>query len=425
MDKELLIKTVIAAQNGDKTAMNRLFEAHYQSIYYYALKNCKNDSDIAFDVTQNTFLELIKYIKTLENPEFFTTWMYRIAHNQCAKYFKKNREVILDADEEGFTDIDRLPESNEEFIPDAALDREDFKKTIMSILDELPDVQRSAVIMYYFDEMSVKDIAYVQNVSEGTVKSRLNYARKAIKEAVNDYEKKHNVSLHAIPFFPFFGWLLDGVFKEKMEEDAAKLLANNITAESGIEFSPKVSDCLHGNGFLSKLAKMPLGIKMIAGAIAVSLAYGSVPAALYFSSNRNNKQQDDEQTVQAQTSLTPEKTEPLTRFKNEEVQGRWSPDTITAVPVEVYYEDGKWYATCYIVNGYDHDVNNVHIQNVYIIDKNGTRFADGNFPAQNLSISSLKYSTHTFIFNDEAILSTNVDLATIRLGINFSVNHLN
>ena len=47
-------------------------------------------------------------------------------------------------------------------------------------------------MMYYFDEMSVKQIAEIQGVSEGTVKSRLNYARKAIKKSVESYEKKNN-----------------------------------------------------------------------------------------------------------------------------------------------------------------------------------------------------------------------------------------
>ena len=57
------------------------------------------------------------------------------------------------------------------------------------MIDELPEEQRSALLLRYFDEISVKEIAEIQGVTEGTVKSRLNYGRKAVKEAVEGYEK--------------------------------------------------------------------------------------------------------------------------------------------------------------------------------------------------------------------------------------------
>lgn len=206
MEKEVYVPLVVAAQNGDDQAINKLFIEVYNDIYYFALKTVK-DSELAADITQETLIEVFNKIGDLKEPIAFPAWCRQIAYFQCTRYFRKKKDVLVDVDEEGASIFDTIQEESAEFIPDESLDQKDFKQIIIAFIDTLSEEQRSAVMMYYFDEMSVSEIAQIQGVSEGTVKSRLNYARKAIKAMVEDYEKKNDTKLHAIAFFPFFKWL--------------------------------------------------------------------------------------------------------------------------------------------------------------------------------------------------------------------------
>ena len=186
MEREQLVATVTAAQNGDSEALNLLFNTYYNDVYYFALKTLK-DADLACDITQETFVEIINTIGDLKAPEAFVTWMRQVTYHQCTRYFKKKKEVLVEEDEEGNSVFDTIEEEREEFIPGEGVDKEDFRATILALLDTLSEEQRAAVLMHYYHEMSVKEIAEAQKVSEGTVKSRLNYARKSLKKSVQTY----------------------------------------------------------------------------------------------------------------------------------------------------------------------------------------------------------------------------------------------
>ena len=151
-------------------------------------------------------MEILETIHKLEEPVAFVTWSKQIAYHKCTAYFRKRREVLLDEQEDGYSAFDTLEEDRVEFIPDEALDKEDFKDTIRAMISELPEEQRSALLLRYFNEVSVKEIAQIQGVTEGTVKSRLNYARKAIREAVESYEKKYDIRLHCAGVVPMLLW---------------------------------------------------------------------------------------------------------------------------------------------------------------------------------------------------------------------------
>lgn len=202
--KKDLTQVIINAQSGDAEALNRLFNETYNDVYYFALKTVK-DENTAYDITQETFIEVIRTMNTLREPAAFNSWLRMITYHQCTRYFKKKKDVLVDEDEEGATIFDTLQEDKTEFIPDEALDKSEFRQIIMSIIDSLSEDQRSAVLMYYFDELSVKQIAEIQKVSEGTVKSRLNYARKYIKAAVEKYEEEHRIKLHS-GILPLLFW---------------------------------------------------------------------------------------------------------------------------------------------------------------------------------------------------------------------------
>ena len=206
MEKEKLISLVCAAQQGDRQAVDELYNAFHQDLYYHISKTV-NDPALAEDLLQDTFIEIFQTIDQLNEPAAFVTWSKQIAYHRCTAYFRKRREILADEDEDGYSIFDTIEEDRAEFIPDEALDKEDLKQTIHAMIAQLPPEQRSALLMRYFDEISVKEIAEIQGVSEGTVKSRLNYGRKAIQKSVEDYEKKNNVKLHCAGVIPLLLWL--------------------------------------------------------------------------------------------------------------------------------------------------------------------------------------------------------------------------
>ena len=206
MEKEQLVSMVTAVQEGQADAAGALYDAFQSDIYYHIFKTV-NDPELAADLTQDTFMEILQTIDKLQEPAAFVTWAKQIAYHRCTAYFRKRHEILADENEDGYSVFDTIEEDREEFIPGEALEKEELKKAIHDIILSLPEEQRSAILLRYFDEISVKEIASIQGVTEGTVKSRLNYGRKAIKEAVERYEKKNGIKLHCAGVIPLLLWL--------------------------------------------------------------------------------------------------------------------------------------------------------------------------------------------------------------------------
>ena len=309
MEKEKLVALVTAGQKGDAEALNSLFNAFYNDVYYFALKTVK-DQDLACDITQETFLKLINSLGELKEPAAFVTWMKQITYHECVRYFKKKKEVLADGDEDGGTVFDNVAEDRAEFIPDEALDQQDFRNTILAILDGLSPEQRAATMLYYYDEMPVKQIAEIQGVSENTVKSRLNYARKTIKSSVEDYEKKNNVKLHSVGLFPLIRWLFQSS-RVIMPAAIATVIITNISAATGITFSLfGATAAAAGTGLMAALAALPPAAKAISVAAAVLLVGGSVGYAIA-SGNESEPVVPTEAIVMEYTGLERSASEPM------------------------------------------------------------------------------------------------------------------
>lgn len=194
-----LTQLVCKAQEGDTSAFEQIYTLTNNKIYYFALKMVKSPDD-AMDIVQDSYISAFIKLGTLKTPESFLSWMYAITANNCKKSFIKNKNVTFFQDEE-FNPIDELLEDNDKLLPQAAVDNEETRRLIMDIVDNLPDAQRACIVMYYFSEMSVSEISKIMECSEGTIKSRLNYGRKYIKEAILELEEKEDTKLYK--FIPF------------------------------------------------------------------------------------------------------------------------------------------------------------------------------------------------------------------------------
>ena len=297
MERDKLISLVSKAKQGDPDALNDLFNAFYNDVYYFALKTVKDDQ-VACDVTQETFIEVINTLDQLEQEAAFVTWLKKITYHQCTRYFKKKKDVIVDEDEDGNTVFDTLQEEKADFIPEEALDKEDFKKTIMGMIDNLSEEQRAAVMMFYYDELSIKQIAEIQNTNENTVKSRLNYAKKGIKKSVEDYEKKNGVKLHCVGVLPLLLWLFKDYFAQSAPATATAV-AEGVAAATGTTVTITATATTTATvtttaatttavGVGAKIASLPIATKIIAGIVAASLVIGGATTAIVVNNNNND-----------------------------------------------------------------------------------------------------------------------------------------
>ena len=187
------------AKGGDRQAMGELYQQTCQRVYALALRLTGN-KDTAMDVVQESYLSALEHLEDLRNPDAFLSWMFQIAANRCRKVQRQaGRLVSPDGeDEEGTGYFDAIPDPDEGLIPEAAADSGETRRLVMELVDRLPPDQRECVILYYFTQCSVEQIAQVQSCAPGTVKSRLNYARKKLKEGVLALEARDNIRLHTL-----------------------------------------------------------------------------------------------------------------------------------------------------------------------------------------------------------------------------------
>ena len=286
MEKAELTALVVKAQSGDPGAMEELLRAAHTSVSYQCRKLLRDPRD-AEDMTQEVLLAVYTKLNTLKTPEAFWGWLNQTTANRCYNAMKRFRvELQFAEDEEGHSFLDSLEELDEQQVPDKALDNAETARMIEEIVEGLPDAQRLCTLMYYYDEMSVRDIAENLGVPENTVKSRLNYARKAIRERVLDYEKK-GVKLYGLSPLPFLLFFLrraagEGADGAKAAAVAKQVMEAGAAAAAGAGSTAAASTAAAGS---SAAAAGGLSAKLIAGVLAGVLLVGGGAAAVIATRN--------------------------------------------------------------------------------------------------------------------------------------------
>lgn len=187
-------------KKGDNKSFEKLYKLTEREVWFTCISFLKNETT-AQDIMQETYITAFLKIQSLEKSSQIRSWLNRIAVNKCKNYLKGKGEIQLD-DEifENQAIVDERISIPEEYISDKAK-----REIILSIMQEvLSDVQYQTVVMHYFNEMTVDEIAEVFECSRGTVLSRLNYSRAKMKTAIEDYENKSGDKLHGVVFVPFF-----------------------------------------------------------------------------------------------------------------------------------------------------------------------------------------------------------------------------
>ena len=196
---------VAAARIGDQDAIGVLYEKTYSKVYY-TIKSMIKDEDAVFDIVQDTYIKAFAHLDSFQGDTKFLPWVRQIAANTARDWLKKKRPMLfseLGSGDEQDTPVEELfPDECSENLPDQVIDQKETKRLIGEIIDELPEDQRAAIGMFYYEEMSVKEIAAAMGVSESAVKSRLMYGRNKIEKKVRELEKQ-GTKLYSLAPLPF------------------------------------------------------------------------------------------------------------------------------------------------------------------------------------------------------------------------------
>lgn len=210
--KQDIVALVAEAKNGKQNAYEALYQETKQAVYFTCLGLVKSEAD-AVDLMQETYITAFQKLNMLEEPDKFPAWVKRIAINKCKNFLVQKRSWLPLEEETEF--VDEIEENNTDFLPESYITMQSKRKIILQIMQEvLSDIQYRTVILYYYDELSLTEIAELMECSEGTVKSRLYSSREKIKEGVLKYEKKHEDKLYSVATLPFLASLLQMEAKE-------------------------------------------------------------------------------------------------------------------------------------------------------------------------------------------------------------------
>jgi len=169
--------------NGSSPAFNELYKRYGQKMFSYFFRMLWKNKELAEDQTQELFLKIIKNAKSFETGRSFSTWLYSIAHNMCKNEYRKE-EVRM-------KHIKIKEEKTMQASVSKHLDLQKFKVAVSNCLQQLSEEKRSLFILRFQENLSVPEISQVLGIPEGTIKSRLFYLLKEMKEELSPFKTIH------------------------------------------------------------------------------------------------------------------------------------------------------------------------------------------------------------------------------------------
>ncbi|HDR7788586.1 RNA polymerase factor sigma C [Bacillus cereus] len=156
--------------------MNKYGQEVLQLMYSYV-----NNKEVAEDLTQDIFVKCYKSLHTYKGNSNLKTWLWRIAINHCKDYLKSwyNKKVIVTEDD--FTYMESQKESVEQIVIQSAED-----SRLASAVMNLPIKYREVIYLFYYEELSIKEIAIVIDVKENTIKTRMKKAKELLKKGLEE-----------------------------------------------------------------------------------------------------------------------------------------------------------------------------------------------------------------------------------------------
>jgi RNA polymerase sigma-70 factor (ECF subfamily) len=175
---------VTRIRGGDLEALSELYERYKAQVYRTALAITRNERD-AEDILQETFLRVYTYANRIDETVSLEPWLYRVTVNLAYSWLNRARRWL-----------NLLPNMLERLVlpavwhPEKIAEKRELQQVVQRAIDTLPPHHRVVVILHYLEGLSLKDVAYVMEIPEGTVKSRLHYARERLRTTILEQERK-------------------------------------------------------------------------------------------------------------------------------------------------------------------------------------------------------------------------------------------
>ena len=317
--------------------LEQIYNEAYKAVYWTAMELLKNEAD-AEDIVQDTFVSLIESYDSIIDKTKVVAWLKKNAANKCLN--RLTRTKTDNASDEFFETIEAVPE---DFLPDSIVESEDTRKIIMNIIDNvLSDDIRRTLVLFYFDDMSTKEIAEALGIPQGTVLWRLNFAKKRIKKEVEKYEEENNTKLYgmALPF-------LSKLFMKEAEQVVFKPLPASLMNLSASAKAPSGGAGINASaeavtkGTVSMTTKIIIG-SVVAGVVATGIAAG-IAIGLIVANGDTKPKRTRETTTIERTERTERNrgidTEPETEPEESETSKETEPSKkITEDSIYVYMD---------------------------------------------------------------------------------------
>ena len=197
---------------GKSEAYEQLYNQYYESVYTLTYGILQNYDD-AQDAVQQTFIHVFRKLSTLKSDGSFSSWLMRIANNEALMILRKRKRTPV-PDED--IDVKLLEqEVDEPMLPATMAERRDTADQLRRMIEKLPYEQRETLVLYYYHQQKITEIAAIMDCSESTAKSRLRYARASVKKEVEQWEKKNGERFRGVVAAPF-----GEMFVELLQKDA-------------------------------------------------------------------------------------------------------------------------------------------------------------------------------------------------------------
>ncbi|MEE8390602.1 MAG: RNA polymerase sigma factor [Anaerolineae bacterium] len=175
---------VVRIQDGDLEALGELYERYKTSVYRTALAITR-DETAAEDILQEAFLRVYAYAHTIDRTVPLGPWLYRLTVNLAYSWVRQVKRWLR-----SFQDVFDRWTSPSRWSPETMTEEEEWRQTLQQAIDALPSRHRVVIVLHYLEGLSLKDISYVIGVPEGTVKSRLYYARESLRKTILERKRR-------------------------------------------------------------------------------------------------------------------------------------------------------------------------------------------------------------------------------------------
>ena|GEM_PF-551741 len=321
---ERIKKLITKIKKGDKKAFNELYKLTSGQTYFFILKIVQNEQD-AEDILQESYIKMLEKIDGIDPERNFTSWFYQIAINKSKDLLRRKNKVFFESiDNEEY---DYILEENTEFHPEEKVDKDELCTQVMTAIDELTAEKRACVIMKYYAQLSVNEIAEILNVPIGTVKHRLFSARNDIKTS---FEKLGKAALYTVAPIGIIVWALNRSSLTVCAAFSASSASAAVLTSIGNSISTASSSVAAAStGVAAKFATMSVAQKIVVSTVAATLVSGSTIGTV--SVIKNVVQQ--EQTTQSFTEyVTTSEHFSENIFYSEVTSEETSDETTTPIP---------------------------------------------------------------------------------------------